>query len=199
MARGGIGNRPSGRRCAVSGERDARDGLLRFAAAPNGMVVADLGERLPGRGVWVRARRDLVKEAVRRNVFARSLRRGDVHPPKDLDQQVEQALVARLCGWLGLARRSGGLVAGYEATRDRLRGRPVGMLLEACDGGSACRKLRAMQPDAPVMSCLVADEIGAALGRGRVAHGAVEPGGWVTGLARDAARLSGFRGETEDV
>ncbi len=197
MTRGGVGNRPSGRRCAVSGERGERGGLLRFAAAPDGIVVADLGERLPGRGVWVGARRSLVREAVRRNVFARGLRRADVRPPEDLDRQVERALVERLCGRLGLARRAGRLVAGYEATRERLRGRPVGMLVEASDGGDRCRKLRAMQPEAPVLACLDAAEIGAALGRERLAHGALEPGGWVAGLTRDSARLDGFRSPEE--
>ncbi|MGA9608709.1 MAG: DUF448 domain-containing protein, partial [Rouxiella badensis] len=55
------------RMCAVS--RDVRpiDELIRFVVAPSGEVVADLKRKLPGRGLWISASRNMVAEAVRRN------------------------------------------------------------------------------------------------------------------------------------
>ena len=47
--------------------------MVRFVAGPGGEVVPDLKRKLPGRGVWVTARRDLVDKAVTRNLFARGL------------------------------------------------------------------------------------------------------------------------------
>ena len=41
---------------------------------PDGAVVPDLKEKLPGRGVWLTAAHDVVAEAAKRNVFARALK-----------------------------------------------------------------------------------------------------------------------------
>lgn len=38
------------RRCILSGEHDARDGLIRLAISPDGLVLPDVLARAPGRG-----------------------------------------------------------------------------------------------------------------------------------------------------
>ena len=48
--------------------------LIRFVIGPDGAVVPDLKRRLPGRGVWVTARREAVTEAVRRRLFGRGFK-----------------------------------------------------------------------------------------------------------------------------
>src|SRR5216684_568768 len=48
--------------------------LMRFVVGPDGSVVPDLKNRLPGRGVWITARRHLVEEAVRRRMFGRGFK-----------------------------------------------------------------------------------------------------------------------------
>ncbi len=65
---------------ARSGEPHA---LIRFVASPDGVVVADLKGRLPGRGAWVTARRDVVEQAIAKRLFARALKR-DVTVAGDL-------------------------------------------------------------------------------------------------------------------
>jgi len=45
------------RRCIVTGEVQPKAGLIRFVAGPDGEVVPDLAEKLPGRGFWVVADR----------------------------------------------------------------------------------------------------------------------------------------------
>ena len=46
-------------------ERLPKQDLIRFVLAPNGEIVPDLKERLPGRGVWVTAAHDKVAEAAK--------------------------------------------------------------------------------------------------------------------------------------
>ena len=53
------------RRCIVTREVLYPDQLIRFVAGPDGEVVPDLKRKLPGRGVWVTAKRDLVQQAVK--------------------------------------------------------------------------------------------------------------------------------------
>ncbi len=45
----------SGRSCAVTRARRRKDELIRFVLGPDGTVVPDLKERLPGRGLWLTA------------------------------------------------------------------------------------------------------------------------------------------------
>ncbi|MET0157719.1 MAG: DUF448 domain-containing protein, partial [Methyloceanibacter sp.] len=58
-----------GRTCALTRVRRLRDALIRFVLAPDGTVVPDLKERLPGRGLWLTASGDVVADAVKRKVF----------------------------------------------------------------------------------------------------------------------------------
>ena len=41
------------RRCAVTRALRPKDELIRFVFGPDGAVVPDLKEKLPGRGVWL--------------------------------------------------------------------------------------------------------------------------------------------------
>lgn len=188
------------RRCAVTGARGGKEELIRFVVAPDGQVVPDLAGKLPGRGVWVGANRALVREAVRRNVFARSARRNDARAGAEFAAEVEMALVRRLREALGLARRAGCVVSGFEQTRARLRRGRVGVLIEARDGAEdGRRKLRALAPTATVLDCLDAAELGTALGRARLVHGAIEPGGAAVAVRLAATRLAGYREEPAEI
>ena len=47
------------RRCLATGETLPKSSLIRFVVAPGDAAVPDLAERLPGRGLWISARRDV--------------------------------------------------------------------------------------------------------------------------------------------
>jgi predicted RNA-binding protein YlxR (DUF448 family) len=186
------------RRCIVSGDvvPDAR--LIRFVAAPDGTVVPDVAAKLPGRGLWVTASRKAVTQAVEKKLFARAAK-AQVTASADLAERVEKALVTRMLGDLGIARRSGVLVLGFDNVLRALdSARPPAMIVEAIDGsGDGKRKLynaahaRGMKPQ--VLECLTSAELGLALGRENVIHAAVQPGGLAERLTFDAERLKGFR------
>ena len=66
-------------RSAAHLHRDRRGGcaperMIRFVVGPEGDVVPDLARRLPGRGMWVRAERAAVEQAVAKKAFARAAR-----------------------------------------------------------------------------------------------------------------------------
>ena len=107
---------PTTRICAVGGDPYPRAQLIRFVADPNDLVVPDIVGSLPGRGVWIRAERAAINRGVRRNVFARALQR-PVRAPKDLAETAERLLADRLIELIGLARRAGDAVAGFEKCR----------------------------------------------------------------------------------
>jgi uncharacterized protein len=156
-------------------------------------VRADLGRRLPGRGMWLSAERDVVNKAVARNLFARAARAQVRVGPRFADD-IEDLLARRLLDTLGLARRAGAVTAGFEQVRACLRSGAVGVLLAARDGAPDGRgKLRRLAPHVPVVSAFTSAQQGAALGRESVVHIAVAPGALAQRLLCDAERLAGFR------
>jgi len=187
------------RRDIVSGEVMPENRLIRFAAAPDGTVVPDVAAKLPGRGLWVEASRAAIAKAVEKKLFAKAAK-ANVTATADLADRVEKALVTRMIGDLGIARRSGALVLGFDNVLRELTGpRPPKALIEAFDGSAdGKRKLYAaahrLELNCVVIETLTSAELGLALGRENVIHAAVQPGGFADRLILDAERLSGFRG-----
>ena len=186
------------RRDIVSGEVMPDSRLIRFVADPDGNVVPDAGAKLPGRGLWVEASRDAVNKAVEKKLFSRAAK-AQVKADADLSARAEKALVTRMLGDLGIARRSGALVLGFDNVLRALEGpKPPKVLIEAFDGAAdGKRKLYAaahrMELKCVVIESLTSAELGLALGRENVIHAAVQPGGLAERLTFDAERLSGFR------
>ena len=181
------------RRCIVTSERLAKETMVRCVVGPDGTIVPDVGAALPGRGLWLTSRRDIVATAVKKRAFDRAARRS-VTVPADLADRIEMLLVQRCREAVGLARRSGKAVAGFEKVGQAIRKGGVGLLLAASDGAHDGRhKIAAMAPGLPVMDRLDAAELGAAFGRDHVVPGAIGAGALAARLLLDSARLAGFR------
>src|SRR5690606_230048 len=127
------------RRDIVSGQPTHEDRLIRFVAGPEGTVVPDLGRKLPGRGIWVAADRAAIEQAVKKNAFSRSAKTR-LAPPADLADQVEALLSRRVLDGLGLARRAGVLISGFEKTAAAIRSGRARWLVEATDGAEDGRR-----------------------------------------------------------
>lgn len=184
------------RRCVATRESMPRDRLVRFVVDPEGEIVPDVAGRLPGRGVWLMADRGAISLAVAKGLFAKAARRR-VHAAPDLPDQVESMLARRGLDLIGLARRAGQLVAGFDQVADWLRNGKAAVLLGACDGAAdGRRKLRAMARGLPVVEAFDRHELGLAIGRDEVVHVAIAPGGLAKRLVAEVARLRGFRAET---
>ena len=181
------------RRCIVTGEVRDRGSLLRFVVGADGAIVPDIAARLPGRGLWLTARRDIVDRAVAKRLFARAARR-PVVAPAELADRIEDLLAKRCCDALGLARRAGLAVAGFDRVGEAVRRGRAALLLAALDGAEAGRrKLAALGGGLPSASVLTAAELGGAFGRDRIVHAGVGPGPLCERLRVDLARLAGLR------
>jgi len=181
------------RRCIVARESEPKDGLIRFAVAPDGTLTPDLAEVLPGRGIWIAARREAIETACAKKLFGRAARRA-VKTPEDLADRLEAMLTERCIAALGLLNRAGELATGMMRVREWLRADKVSILLTAADndgrdGAELRRRARGMQQ----LDVLMGEELGRAVGRDHVVHMAAAPGRLAQTLAREAQRLAGFR------
>lgn len=180
------------RRCIVTGEVRNKEDLLRVVIGPDGSVVPDLEERLPGRGLWLCPSRDVINTACAKNAFAKAARQ-KVVVDAALADRIEELLTRKCIDLLSLARRAGQAVAGFEKVRAQIA-EGAALILAACDGAADGKsKIEAKARDLPIYSVLDAAEIGAAFGREKAVHVAVAPGGLANRLGRSCKRLEGFR------
>ncbi len=191
--RAGATAAPPQRRCIVTGEIRDRELLLRFAIGPGAEIVPDIAARLPGRGLWLTPHRDIVERAVAKRLFARAARQAVTVAP-ELADRIEVLLVRRCIDAIGLARRAGLAVGGFEKVRQAVRAGGVALLFEAVDAAEdGSRKIRGLGSGLPIAAVLTASEIGAAFGRNRMVHVSVGRGPLSGRLLADANRITGFR------
>lgn len=190
------------RRCLATGEVLPKERLLRFVVGPGGELVADPGNRLPGRGLWLKPERAIIRRAQTRGLFARAAKAA-VKVPDDLLERLVAQERYRLLDLLGLARRAGALVSGFEKVKAALAGGRVALLVEARDGSADGRgKLAALAahlaPAAPLLGDFTVAELSQALGREYAVHAAVLESGIAARIKIAALRLRALAAEPND-
>lgn len=169
---------PTLRRCIVTRQALEKPAMIRFVIDPEGRVTPDLKERLPGRGLWVTATREALGQAVARHAFSKAAKQS-VKAAPDLPSQVAALARREVAELLGLARKSGQLVAGFEKVEAALRAGKVRVLVAASDGAEDGRGKLARLAGSGVEICapLTAAELAQALGRAHAVHAAIKAGG----------------------
>ncbi len=178
------------RMCAVSREQKPLSELIRFVVSPAGEVVPDVKRKLPGRGLWVSASREVVAEAVRRHQFSKGFKR-DVRVAPTLPADTENLLAQSAVEALAMAAKAGQVVSGFAKVEGALTARSgraaVQALIHAADGaGDGIRKLNALArqnagneagtAEFPTITALTSAELDLALGRSNVVHAALLAG-----------------------
>jgi predicted RNA-binding protein YlxR (DUF448 family) len=181
------------RTCIVTRKVLDKAQMIRFVAGPAGDIVPDLKADLPGRGFWVTADRKTLEEAVRKHVFSK-VTKGAAKADAGLPERVAQLLTRQVVDQLGLAKKSGHLVAGFDKVEAALRARQVKLLFEASDGAAEGRgKLaRLAGPGVEIWAPLPSEALAPALGRLHAVHVAVKPGGMADRLSVTLRRHAGF-------
>jgi uncharacterized protein len=185
------------RQCAVTRERLAPDALIRFVRSPDGIVVPDILGKLPGRGAWITANRETVLKALETRAFSRAFKQ-DSQPFEHLLAEIERQLLQRCIGLLGMAKKGGLAVLGFDQVRAYIRKQEPGWMLEASDGAEDGRNkvhflAKAIYEDVNVAGGLSSAELGMAFGRQHVIHALLEQGSLSDAFSVAYRRLVGFR------
>jgi predicted RNA-binding protein YlxR (DUF448 family) len=193
------------RLCAVSRTQKPPEQLIRFVAAPDGVVTPDLARRLPGRGIWVDATRASVAEAMRRKVFARGMKQ-PATIPADLPELIERLMVRRLGETISLANKAGLVTTGSTRVEEAIATGKAVLLIHAADaapGGQAKldRKFETLVGPERAKEATVCElagiELDLAIGRSNVVHAAASDGGASQRILQEAARLKRYRSGSE--
>lgn len=165
------------RTCALTRKAQPTGDLIRFVVGPDGMVVPDVKNKLPGRGLWIGLSRTAVDEAVRRRVFGRGFKR-DVRVDQELGALTERLLERSALDALAIAGKAGSVVAGFAKVEAALGDDILGLIhaRDAAEDGK--RKLgaalrRREGAEVPVIEVFSGAQLDLALDRINVVHAAL--------------------------
>jgi predicted RNA-binding protein YlxR (DUF448 family) len=187
------------RMCIITRERRAPEELIRFVAGPDGTVVADIKAKLPGRGVWVTARAEIVEQAVRRQAFARGLK-ASVKAAAALPAEVDALLERDCLQSLSLANKAGAVVTGFTKVETAIESGKIALILHASDASSdgtrkvaqvLRRKFGAEGP--PQINLFASSQLDLALGRANVVHAALKAEPASRAFLARCRRLAAYR------
>ena len=194
------------RTCIVTREKDPAHGLIHFVAGPDGTVMPDIAEKLPGRGAWVGARHALVAKAAKGQMFSRAFKR-QVQVPSNLGEIVADHLREHVVRTLPMLRKSGDLVSGAGKVDALVRAGEAALVLHAAEAAAdGVRKIdqaihagHAEHGSRPAVSdLLTSEELGLAFGGDRVIHAAIRRSGGGITLAERLARFRDYLGTGAD-
>ena len=159
------------RTCIITGKTDHSSNLLRFVISPDGSLIADLSEKLPGRGAYLISKPEHLKESFKKNKFAKHI---DFQKKLSLDEVnaftalVGKLLQRRFVEQLSLARMRGIAIAGAGKLKEN---RPlIGLLISVDASVREARKLESLSSPDWVIRGIPAKTLGEAFGRNSVAY-----------------------------
>lgn len=128
------------RKCILSGDKEAREHLVRLALSPDGEVLPDVRAKAPGRGAWIGVTRAELETALAKGrlkgALARAFKTNEFRIPADLPERIATQLQRNALDRLGLEAKAGSLVTGGEKLDKAARSGKLALLLHASDAGA---------------------------------------------------------------
>ena len=175
--------------------------MIRFVAGPDLEVVPDLKNTLPGRGVWVSARKSMVRQAVEKKAFARGLKCA-AKTSTDLPELVDQLMTRSALGALGFARKAGQCITGAGKVDGAIRTGQALAVFHATDGSAdGYRKLlqaahaagQSGKGEIKIWQVFSSHEMNLALGASNVIHASLTRGGAAENCIQRVKRMAQYR------
>jgi hypothetical protein len=194
------------RRCILTGVHGPRAALIRLAVGPDNQVAADLGAKLPGRGAWIVADRQILEAAMHKGklkgALARAFKSNTLKLPDSLADQIAAGLERRALDRLGLENKSGNLIWGHERVGEAILKGKVRLLLHAADAKpDGMSKLEARRRGASPGTVSIVlpvgrEQLSMALGRENVVHAAIGDSGSAARVIETLERWATFNGSS---
>tara|TARA_B100000530_G_scaffold202532_1_gene129256 strand:+ start:301 stop:924 length:624 start_codon:yes stop_codon:yes gene_type:complete len=182
----------SERKCIATGQVLSKNQLVRFVLGPNSVIYPDTENKLPGRGIWVKADRSAIMQAQKGQLFSRAAKQS-TECIENLAEQVENLVANRIIKLIGLSRKSGQCVCGYEKVKDWLKKDIAKVLIQSSDGSNREKSRLRTPADGQFIGWLSSKELGKVFGRENITHCALASGGLTQRIVEDAQRLKGLR------
>jgi len=135
--------------------------MIRFVLGPDKIITPDVTGKLPGRGLWLLADPAIIQMAIDKKLFFKASKKSYAKVPVDLMDETARLLRAYVLSLLGLARKAGVFVGGFEKVKEALSMHQAAIIFEAPQtSDNSKNKLYRPQDNVPITSVLNADELG---------------------------------------
>ncbi|MEM0899868.1 MAG: RNA-binding protein [Pseudomonadota bacterium] len=194
------------RTCIATGAKLEPSELIRFVADPDGQIVPDIAQKLPGRGCWVSCNRAALQTAIDKKAFARSLKE-KVSTTDDLPDLVERLLADDALRSFSMARKAGQAVTGFSQVDPLVRNGKALFVLHALEAAvDGKRKLDQARkatvhlggPEIEAFQLFTSDQLDVAFGGQNVIHATILDGGAGNAALRRTQRLTFYTGKGSD-
>lgn len=171
------------RQCLVTRQIQPKAEMIRFVLAPDGSVVPDLKQRLPGRGVWVTAKHEIIAQAAQKGMFAKGFKE-KTQDCANLADLVAVQLTKGCLASLSMTRKAGQIITGFAKVESAIAQKSVIGLIHAADAAEdgqkklaqAMRRRFGSEKTVPMVRSFSAEALSQALGQGNVVHAALLAG-----------------------
>ena len=169
------------RTCIACRQIRNKQQLVRYVVAPDGAVLVDYRQRLPGRGTYTCIVKDCLLNAVKKNSFQRGFKE-QCRPvdPTLLIDQLTKAIELKVFNLIGITRKSGQFISGSNAVIEALKkGGSIALIVMATDiSVSIGRKIETLALKGQVVTTRLYNKqmIGQILGKDERSVMAVQPG-----------------------
>jgi len=110
------------RTCVACRQTKDKNQLVRYVVAPDGAVLVDYRQHLPGRGAYTCFATQCVLDAVKKNCFKRCFKGRECSVDSAaLMEQLIAAVSQKITSLIGMSRKSGQLISGSNMIIDTLR------------------------------------------------------------------------------
>ncbi|MFK5925402.1 MAG: DUF448 domain-containing protein [Desulfuromusa sp.] len=169
------------RTCIACRRTQDKKQLVRYVVAPDGMVLVDYRQRLPGRGVYTCISAECLLAAVKKNAFQRGFKRQCREvDATELMQQLTIAIEQKITSLIGMSRKSRQFIAGSNAVVDALKkGASLALIVMAKDISDSIRRkieLLALKKNIYTVQLYDKHQIGQMLGKEERSVMAVQTG-----------------------
>ncbi|WP_321390836.1 DUF448 domain-containing protein [uncultured Desulfuromusa sp.] len=169
------------RTCIACRQAGDKKQFVRYVVAPDGKVLVDYRQRLPGRGAYTCISRECLLAAVTKNSFQRSFKgRCSKVDSADLLDQLVTAVEQRIINLIGMSRKSKQCISGSNAVIDSLKKESsLALIVMANDISiTITRKIEALALKKKIYTAHLSDKqkIGQMLGKDERSVMAVQPG-----------------------
>ncbi len=163
-------NKNPQRTCVACRQTKDKKQLVRYVVAPDGMLLVDYRQRLPGRGAYTCVSSECLHDAVKKNAFQRCFKGQTCSVDSTaLVQQLTMAVEQKILNLIGMSRKSGQFIAGTNAVVEALKkGSSLALIIIAKDiSASLGRKIETLALKGHIYTARLYDKqmIGQMLGK----------------------------------
>jgi hypothetical protein len=201
--------KPKRRTCFLTGEEKSTPRMIRLVLDPEGNVVPDLAEKLPGRGLWITADKQQLTSFLAKKDALKRLAHGFKETAKDavqledktLSDLIDKLMTKQCLNLLGLEMKKGALSVGFEKVKGALaRGKAWALIVasdaQGADGDETLRQMAAHENGASfVVDVFDRDQLGQAIGRENAVYIAWLGSGSKGRFRPEVLRLLAYRGK----